>query len=90
MYEYHKLRIVNDCGNHSKNLKYFIMLDRIATVVHWLGFITTLVFGYFIFFDSQDALPFWLKLIVTLAPNTAAWVVAYILSGSRGFFPFGE
>ena len=66
------------------------MLDRIASVVHWLGFIATLVVGYFVFFDMQDVGPFWFKLIFALAPNTAAWVVAYILGGSRGFFPFGE
>ncbi|MDA1056839.1 MAG: hypothetical protein O3A58_03295 [Proteobacteria bacterium] len=66
------------------------MLDRIATVVHWLGFIATLIVGYLIFFDMQDMGPFWFKLIFTLAPNTIAWVVAYILAGSRGFFPFGE
>ena len=66
------------------------MLDRIATVVHWLGFIATLIVGYLIFFDMQDMGPFWFKLIFTLAPNTIAWVVAYILAGSRSFFPFGE
>lgn len=66
------------------------MLDRIATVVHWLGFIATLITAYFIFFDIQDMGPFWFKLIFALAPNTAAWVIAYILAGSRSFFPFGE
>jgi hypothetical protein len=66
------------------------MLDRIGSVVHWLGFLTTLLVGYVLFFDNAPSQPFWINLIFSLAPNTAAWVVAYILGGSRGFFPFGE
>jgi len=66
------------------------MLDRIGSVVHWLGFLTTLLVGYVLFTDTGPSQPFWIKLIFTIVPNTAGWVVAYILGGSRGFLPFGE
>ena len=66
------------------------MLDRIGSVVHWLGFLTTLLVGYVLFTETGPSEPFWIKLILTIVPNTAGWVVAYILGGSRGFLPFGE
>ena len=60
---------------------------RFATLIHWTGFLATCFMLVLSLLDqSRDELL--IHFTASLIPNTSCWVVAYLLGGSRNFFPF--
>ena len=61
------------------------MIERLALVLHWIGFICLLfavVFG--VILQSLINTEFYLLLLITIA----AWSVQFILTGNKSIFPW--
>ena len=61
-------------------------IERLAMVVHWLGFIATLLIALFLV-TNNSTMDIYLQVIVCLFPNTIGWLINYIFTGRNKFFP---
>ena len=61
-------------------------IERFALVLHWLGFIATLLI-FFVFVTNKSTMDIYLQVIVCLFPNTIGWLINYIFTGRNKFFP---
>ena len=61
-------------------------IERLATALHWLGFITTLLI-FLVFLTNKSTMEIYLQVIVCLFPNTVGWLINYIFTGRNKFFP---
>tara|TARA_B100000925_G_C21980388_1_gene462043 strand:- start:497 stop:697 length:201 start_codon:yes stop_codon:yes gene_type:complete len=62
------------------------IIERFALVLHWLGFIATLLI-LLLFVTNKSSMDIYLQVIVCLFPNTIGWLVNYIFTGRNKFFP---
>lgn len=63
--------------------------ERLAGVIHWIGFLITCYALYLFISDpGLQSDPIWFSVIVALIPNTIGWLIKYIFTGDGKFFPF--
>ena len=62
-------------------------MNKIADVLHWIGFFGTCFMLVLSFFDeSRDEV--FIHFTASMIPNTLSWLIASLLGGKRNFFPF--
>ena len=68
------------------------MLDRLALVIHWIGFAIGALVGVFmllVFLNGTNvAVPIFVAALSFIVPHTCGWLVKFILTGNKSFFPW--
>tara|TARA_B100000767_G_scaffold266768_1_gene284621 strand:- start:688 stop:894 length:207 start_codon:yes stop_codon:yes gene_type:complete len=64
-------------------------LERLAGVIHWLGFLFSGYLAYLIFFsEGTSTNPLWMNIAIVVAPNALGWLIKFIFTGNSKFLPF--
>jgi hypothetical protein len=62
-------------------------MNKIANVLHWIGFFGTCFMLVLSFLDeSRDEV--FIHFTASMIPNTLSWFIAVLFTGKRNFFPF--
>ncbi len=63
------------------------ILERLTGLIHWACFLLTLYIS-FLFLTEPEIMEPLLKIFFALLPNVFGWVIKYIFTGNRNFFPW--
>ena len=67
------------------------MLERLALVIHWIGFIIGAVSFLAFTLTFMTAGSFWYLLsgvMFGIGPHLCGWLIRFILTGNKSFFPW--
>ena len=62
--------------------------ERLTLLIHWAGFILTLLISYFYLTEPVQSYEPLMKIFIAILPNTIGWIIKYVFTGNRKFFPF--
>ena len=63
------------------------MIERLASVLHWIGFLIS-IFIVVMTISFSDPNDYLIYFVIALVPNTIGWLIKYIFTGDGNFFPF--
>ena len=63
-------------------------LERLTSVMHWIGFIISLIIFYGLFTNVTPGQSYIFSAVIALFPNTVCWLIKYVLTGNGNYFPF--
>jgi hypothetical protein len=68
------------------------MLERLALVIHWIGFAIGALVGVFVLLVFMNefnlALSGFVGALSFMVPHTCGWLVKFIFTGNGSFFPW--